>query len=177
MPLSYLAALVQGSGTESVELTVEQLPSIVPESLHPTAVDWCALAVELLPSKHNTDAGVAYAAYAVIGGITLANPGQVAPVVFVTTDCMATGSRVDPSVLFDELPATGTFTDLNLPPNPIADPPELVASATIYNDRWYISEAAIPSLCRWMFLRLDWPAEDFNNEILDFTIWGTINKE
>jgi len=175
-PFEYYAALVQGQGTESIIVSSSPTPSIVPESIIPEGVNWAAIGVELLPSQNNSDNGVLFLASAVIGGLVVANPGQVAPVVFVATDCLQKGSRPDVSVLFDELP-TQNFTTLAQGDNPVPDPTELPPSNTIFNDRWWVYETGEEMLCRWMFLKIDWTAENAANELLEYTVYGTITKE
>jgi hypothetical protein len=125
----------------------------------------------------NADNGSLYSAFATIGGLTLAQAGQTASVVFIETDCLQIGSNITPSTLFDELPSSNAFNSLATGSNPVNDPPQLASSTTVFNSRWWIYETQAPMLCRWAFLKLSWPTENFANELLQFAIFGAINKE
>jgi hypothetical protein len=133
----------------------------------------------ILQRDYNTyaDNGALYSAFATLGGITLAHPGQLAEVVYISTDCLAIGSHPSPATMFNELPSSGLFTGLVVPGNPVPDPTYLPSSTTVYNDRWSIGAAGNPTICRWMFLRISWPAENFANEMLQFGTFGTLSKE
>jgi len=96
----------------------------------------------------------------------------LAEVAFITTDCVATGTRPSISVIVDEaLPFyTGSFEQIN---NWTNDPPTLHESASIYAQRFYLSETGQPAVCRSMQYRVDFPAENVLNEILSVSIYGT----
>jgi hypothetical protein len=113
-----------------------------------------------------------YTWFATAGSHVLAVPGQLAEVGFITADCVATGTRPSISVVFDEaLPFyTGSFEQIN---NWTNDPPTLHESASIYAQRFYLSETGQPAVCRSMQYRVDFPAENVLNEILSVSIYGT----
>jgi hypothetical protein len=113
-----------------------------------------------------------YTWFATTGSHVLAVPGQLAEVAFITTDCVATGTRPSISVIVDEaLPFyTGSFEQIN---NWTNDPPTLHESASIYAQRFYLSETGQPAVCRSMQYRVDFPAENVLNEILSVSIYGT----
>lgn len=120
----------------------------------------------------NTDGGLPYLANFTIGSLVLAQPGQIAEIGFITTDCAAIGSKPTLGVLLDEI--GGTFDPL---PNSVADPPELPPSGTTYNQRFYLSQTQDPAICRHMQVEVNWPAENFANELYSMTIFGSYASE
>ena len=120
----------------------------------------------------STDNGITYPAYGVLGNIVLAHPGQIAELVFITTDALAIGSHPVISVLLDEV--SGTFEQM---PSFVADPTQLTASSTLYGDRFYFSQTQQPALCRHLQVRFDWPSEAYTNELLSLTIFGGFAAE
>lgn len=126
------------------------------------------------------DNGTPYIAYADIGSLVIAQPGQVGLVYFVTTDCVAIGSRPKVSVLVQEIGghlamvAKGAVLSVMSP-----DPPELgpAESTTIYNDRWWMSSTQQPALMRHAQWEFYWPAENEPNELLTYTLFGEHYQE
>jgi hypothetical protein len=92
---------------------------------------------------------------------------------FISTDCVATGTPPSISVVLDEaVPLyTGPFEPIN---NPTNDPPTLHPSASLYSQRFYLSETGQPAICRSMQVRVDFPSENFQNELLAMTIFGCL---
>lgn len=119
-----------------------------------------------------TDNGTPYTAFGTIGSIVLAQPGQIAECVFITTDSMARGTRPTLSVLLDEV--SGDFEDL---PVYTADPTQLEPSSSLYAQRFYFSQTQEPALCRHLQMKFSWPAEDANNELLTLTLYGGFASE
>jgi len=106
----------------------------------------------------------------------MANPGQLAEVMFFTIDSVATGTRPSLSVVFDEaVPMyTGPFSPLN---EWTPDPPTVTESTSIYSQRFYASQTGKPAVCRHMQYRIDAPSENFQTEILSATIYGRLLVE
>jgi len=125
-----------------------------------------------------TDGSSTYSWYAIIGSHVLANPGQLAEVAFIATDCVATGSRPSISVILDEaFPYyTGSF-------EPIAhwtpDPPNISESGSksLYSQRFYFSDTGQPAVCRSLQYRIDFPAEAALNQVLSVTLYGAMLVE
>ncbi len=117
-----------------------------------------------------------YAWFAVVGSHVLANPGQLAEVMFFTIESVATGTRPSLSVVFDEaVPMyTGPFSPLN---EWTADPPTVAESTSIYSQRFYASQTGRPAVCRHMQYRIDAPPENYQTEILSATIYGRLLVE
>ena len=124
------------------------------------------------PTNWNDGANGSFAASFTIGSSVLAHPGSVALMDFIATDCIATGSRVTPAVLLDEI--SGSFETLS---GNVPDPSCLAASVSTYNDRWYLSETQQPALCRHLQIQFSWPSENYGNEMLAYTIFGAIVPE
>lgn len=122
-----------------------------------------------------TDNGAPYTANATIGSIVLAEPGQMAQVAFLAADSVAVqnSTRAAVAVVFDEaLPYyTGTFATLSNVQN---DPPRLAPSTSLYSHRYYTNQLQLPTWCRHMQVRISWPAENFQNELLSLTIFGAV---
>lgn len=87
----------------------------------------------------NTDFGNPYPANAVMGSIVLAQPGQLAEIAFIATDCIAVGSTPTLSVRLNEI--AGNFADLGVY---VPDPPQLLASTSLYNQRFYFAQPQVP---------------------------------
>ncbi len=124
------------------------------------------------PTNWADGANGTFAASFIIGSIELAHPGSVALVDFLTTDCIATGSRLTPGVLIDEIAGAFETLSANVP-----DPAYLPASTSLYNDRWYLSETQEPALCRHLQIQFSWPSENYGDELLTYTIFGAIVPE
>jgi len=117
-----------------------------------------------------------YTWYAIVGSHVLATPGQLAEVAFLSTDCVAIGTKPSISVIFNEaFPFyTGPFEQINFS---TPDPPQLPESKSIYGQRFYLSETMEPAICRSMQWRIDFPSENVKNELLAATIYGAILVE
>lgn len=121
----------------------------------------------------NTDNGSNYAdCFFSIGNIVLAQPGQIAELGFFTTDSIAIGSRPTVAILLDEI--DGNFEELTHFED---DPPQLAPSQTTYAQRFYVSAGDVPALCRHMQIKIEWPQENIQNELLSLTLFGGFLQE
>lgn len=113
------------------------------------------------------DDGTAYTASVTIGSIITAPPRQTALVESVLLEAVVAGTYPALNVLLNEI--SGTFSAL---PNPVPDPPELVASQTIWMKRHDLKAAStpLPQHVRHMQVRLDFIAEAAQNEIFGMAI-------
>jgi hypothetical protein len=118
------------------------------------------------------DNGVSYTAFATIGSIMLAESGRLAELLFLSFDAQATGTLPNFSVIVDEI--SGTFESL-IRPGP--DPAILEPSGSLYSRRLYFSETQQPAYCRHIQVKVSWPAENFGNEIMGWTLNGTYIPE
>jgi hypothetical protein len=121
--------------------------------------------------------GSTYAAYAVIGSIVLAQPGQIAKIAFITTESVNVGSPLILGVITDEaLPYyTGSFDILK---HWVTDPPNLPPSSSILAQRFYMAENEdLLAYCRHLQISVQWPAEAAQNELQTLTIFGAYEVE
>jgi hypothetical protein len=125
------------------------------------------------------DNGTSYVAWAVVGSAVLAQPGQVAVVSFITTESVKTGTPLSISCIFDEaLPYyTGPWATITASEN---DPPTLKPSTSFFSQRFYASD--LPGIedeavCRHMQVRINWTAENAQNELATMTIFGAFLQE
>jgi hypothetical protein len=118
------------------------------------------------------DNGNSYPAYATIGSAVLAQPGQIATVSFITTESVRTGTPLTLGLLIDEaLPYyTGPFDLLKQWVN---DPPGLKESRSFYLSELEDDAAAM----RHCQIRVQWPAEAVQNELLSLTVYGGFFQE
>lgn len=123
-----------------------------------------------------TDNGAAYAAYFVVGSLVLAQPGQLAEIVFLTMDSDAVGTRPVIEIQLDEIAphSAGLFEALD---NFVADPTELAPSVSIYAQRFYLSQTQQPALCRHLQIRVNWGSDAVQNQMLSLTIFGGFAQE
>lgn len=120
-----------------------------------------------------TDNGTTYTAYATIGSIVLAEPGQMAQVGFIAADAVRVGSAPAVSVIYNEAFPYFVGSFLNLP-TATNDPPRLAASTSLYMNRYYTNQISTPPWCRHMQTKISWPAENFQNELLSIAIYGAV---
>lgn len=120
----------------------------------------------------NSDNGTLYEARFTVGSLVLAQSGQCAEIGHITTEALVIGSRPEISVLIDEI--SGTFEPL---PARVPDPPFLPDSKSIYSDRWYFSYLNAPGWAHHMQIQFKWPSENAANELLSYTLWGSIHQE
>jgi hypothetical protein len=121
--------------------------------------------------------GNTYAAYGVFGSIVLASPGQIAKIAFIETDSVKTGSPLILGVIVNEaLPYyKGSFDILK---DWTEDPPNIPASSSFYEQRFYLSEDMDETAyCKHLQILFQWPAENAANELQSFTIFGAYEVE
>jgi hypothetical protein len=91
---------------------------------------------------------------------------------FITSEekAIAGASPLSIGVLFDEI--EGTFNTLR---NVVPDPPNLPRSKSLISQRCWISQDPdTVQVARHMQVELSWPAENFPNELLTYTIYGRL---
>jgi hypothetical protein len=121
------------------------------------------------------DNATPYDTLARLGSIVLAQPGTTVGVQFITSEekAIAGATHCAVAVLLDEI--EGDFLDLR---NTSNDPPNLPPSLSTVATRFWLSQDAetIPK-CRHMQIEMSWPAEDFANELLTYTIYGRLPEK
>ena len=125
-----------------------------------------------------SDNGTPYTSYAVLGSAVLAQPGQVATVAFITTDCTKVGSPITLGILVDEaLPYyTGPIDILK---RWTFDPPTLRKSRSFWSQRFYLSELENDAAAmRHMQVQINFSPNDIvQNELQTLTIFGAYQQE
>ena len=120
-----------------------------------------------------TDDGNTYAANATIGSAVLAQPGQIAAVVFVATDSIRIGNPLIIGMLFEEaLPYyTGPIEILKLWES---DPTNLPESTSILGQRFYMDQLhESAALCRHAQIQVIFsPTDSVQNELLSLSVYG-----
>jgi len=119
------------------------------------------------------DNGVSYNAFSSAGSLVLAQPGQLALVQSITTDCFARGTPISLAVQLDEV--SGDYFE------PIAssvpDPTQLTPSNSLYAQRFYLSETQKPACCRHMQIKINFGTDSVQNELLSLTVVGGYEGE
>jgi hypothetical protein len=121
--------------------------------------------------------GTKYSAFAVIGSIVLANPGQIAKIAHITTVCVRTGSPLIMGVILNEaLPYfQGSFDILK---RSVSDPPGLPESKSFYRQRFYLDQNEdVSAYCMDLQILVQFPAEAAQNELQALTIFGAYEVE
>lgn len=141
------------------------------QSIETSTSNWTLLAYGATTGNHILartpgtflDDGSTYTGFFTVGSLIIAPPGKTAHIDMILLDTQPVGTYPTVSVLLDEI--SGTFTAL---PNPVADPPKLVASTTVIMRRHYLKAATAPLAqdIRHLQVRLDFIAENFKSEIL-----------
>lgn len=123
-----------------------------------------------------TDNGAAYDAFLTLGSVVLAQPGQLASVVFFTTDSPAVGTPLTLAVQLDEIGTTipGFFEALTAYQ---PDPTQLEPSHTLYSQRFYISQTQQPAVCRSIQIKVLWGQDTVQNELYTMTLYGGFESE
>jgi hypothetical protein len=121
--------------------------------------------------------GTTYPAYAVFGSYVCAQPGQVANIMFVTTDSVRIGTPLIIGLYLNEaLPyykgAAQIIKRWEL------DPPNIPASQSLFGQRFYVAEDHVTSASlRHLQVMVQWAPEAAVNELLSFTIYGSFTPE
>lgn len=118
-----------------------------------------------------TDDGGTYQCYATVGSIIIGAPGSKNLVDAVCINATRTGTYPTVGVLTNEI--SGTFATLV---NPVREPTQLNESQTIYTRRHYLKTGAyngvapVPQQIEHMQVKVSFPAENFQGELLGLAI-------
>ena len=124
------------------------------------------------------DNGYTYGAYAVLGSVVLAQPGQVAVVGFITTESVRTGTPLTLGLFLDE--ALPYYTGQpELLKQWVNDPPTLAPSKSLLAQRFYLAELPEDApVVRHMQIQINWsPNDSVQNELLTLTVFGGFMQE
>lgn len=126
----------------------------------------------------NTDNGTTFPCNAIIGSIVLAQPGQIAELDFFTLESTLVGTRPTIGVLLGEINgAKAGGPSFEVLTRSRQDPPKLPPSKTLYSDRYDMRQNQNTVFCRHLQMNLAWVAEDAHNELLTYTIFGSLHNE
>jgi hypothetical protein len=127
-------------------------------------------------STVHADNGAAYNAYAVLGSMVLAQPGQEAHAAFFTADSVAVGTPITLAVQLDEIApvSSGYFEPLTEYTN---DPSQLSPSLSTYAQRFWLSQTQLPALCRHLQVLINWGTDVVKNELLSLSLVGSYESE
>jgi hypothetical protein len=158
------------SAVQSVEVT----PGVWRLLLGPSAGDQ---RIRFRDLTTNQDDGTPYPAFATFGSITLASPGQLAAIAFITLDSEAKGTPAALFLLMNEIEPLGGFAHFESVKRTRQDPPLLPPSTSYYSDRFSLLQKQKPVWCRHFQMLINWPAENAANELIGFTIFGQLWQE
>ena len=151
--------------------------------------------IEVVPGTHNllvgpkttgpilkrdysvySDNGVAYNAFAVMGSLVLAQPGQIAMVEMIVTDSQARGTPPTLAVQLDEIApiSSGYFESLT---SFVPDPPQNEPSLSTYAQRFYLSQTQQVATCRHMQIEILWGTDTVKNELLSITVYAGFEQD
>ncbi len=120
----------------------------------------------------NTDNGVAYSAWATIGSLVFALPGQICEVQSLTVEALRVGNIPAVSVLLGEI--SGTFESL---PASVPDPPFLPESTSLFSNRFYLKQSQSPVICRHLQLQISFGTDTVANELLSYSFYGSLHAD
>ena len=123
-----------------------------------------------------TDDGTSYPAWAILGSLVLAQPGQTAHTSFFTTDSVKVGTPLTLAVQLDEIaPVTsGYFEPLTVY---TTDPPQLSPSLSVEAQRFWLSQTEEPALCRHLQVQVNFGLDVVKNELLSLSLFGDWEQE
>lgn len=116
-----------------------------------------------------SDNGTSYSAFATIGSLVLAKPGQLALLDSIVLELQKVGSIPSVLLMLDEI-----SNDFETLPNPVDDPPRLLPSNSVYSKRWYVAGGNNPAPCRHIQLKISFASEAAKNELLTVTTIGSL---
>jgi hypothetical protein len=121
------------------------------------------------------DNGTSYTCGFTMGSINLVSPGQIAGLTFVNLRATRTGTTPGCSFLLNEV--SGSFTSF---PQAQAYPWQIYGATlqptSIFSNAYYFRAAGVPALAEHMQVQVNFPAENFANEVLSLTVYGVIEQ-
>ena len=121
------------------------------------------------------DNGTPYTCFFTMGNINLVSPGQIAGLTFVNLRATRVGTTPTCSFLLNEV--SGTFTQF---PQAQAYPWQIYGATkqptSLFSNAYYFRATGLPALAEHMQVQVSFPAENFANEVLSLTVFGTIEQ-
>ena len=122
------------------------------------------------------DGGASFPAYSDFGVITLAPPGQIAGVGWMNLEAINTQNEPTLLMLMGEL-SVSTTNPLEPVRRTRHDPPNLPESTTLDSTRYTFLRGGSPIWCRHLIFRADFGTTATADELLSFTIFGSVYQE
>ncbi|MFZ1973839.1 MAG: hypothetical protein WAU89_13395 [Candidatus Acidiferrales bacterium] len=116
-----------------------------------------------------TDDGTAYTAWATVGSITIAPPRQVANLASILLQVTGVGTYPTVAVMLNEITDTGTYpTTFTVLPKPVADPPQLALTQSVWTRRHDLKAAQrpLPAHVQHLQTKITFATEAQPNELL-----------
>jgi len=121
------------------------------------------------------DDGTPYTCFFTMGSINMVSPGQIAGLTFVNLRATRVGTSPLCAFLLNEV--SGTFTTF---PSAQAYPWQIWGAtgqpSSLFSNAYYFRNAGVPALAEHMQVKVSFPAENFANEVLSLTVFGTIEQ-
>lgn len=121
------------------------------------------------------DNGIPYTCSATLGSFAVASPGQIAGMTFLNVRAVRVGSSPTVGFLLNEI--VGTFTDF---PASQPYPWQIYGAAgqptSLYSDAYYFRDTGVPALCEHFQAQISFPAENFANEVLTFSLFAMLEE-
>ena len=175
-PFAQIAGGTHSAPTVQAVQSVEVQPGVKRLLLGPSGVGQI-LRRASLSTPSFTDGSAAYRAFADIGSLVLVDPGQVAGVNFITTECVRVGTPLTLGMLVDEAEPY-TSVPFALLRNWETDPTNQPKSRSLLAQRFYVGENEdIDAICRSIQIRVDWGTDTVQNELLTYSVYGSYYQE
>jgi hypothetical protein len=121
------------------------------------------------------DNGTPYTCFATIGSFVVAQPGQIAGMTFVNIRAIRIGTSPIVSFLLNEI--NGAFTTF---PEAQAYPWQIYGATgqpnSIFSNAYYFRDAGIPALAEHFQVKVNFPAENVQNEVLSLSLFGVVEQ-
>lgn len=122
-----------------------------------------------------TDDGAAYTCFGTLGSLNVASPGQIAGLTFANIRATRVGTSPIVSFLLNEV--SGSFTNF---PASQAYPWQIFGASaqptSIFSNAYYFRAAGVPALAEHLQIKVSFPAENVQNEVLTLSLFGVVEQ-
>jgi hypothetical protein len=149
----------------------------VSTGVHKLLVGGAGVNTNILQRDFSTyqDNGVSYTCFGTIGSINVAQPGQIAGMTFTNIRAIRIGSAPTVAFLLNEI--AGTFTTFPASqPYPWQIYGKATDSTSLYSNSYYFRAAGVPALAEHLQIKVSFPAENFANEVLTFSLYAIVEQ-
>lgn len=121
------------------------------------------------------DNGTAYTCFATVGSLVIAQPGQIGGLTFANVRALRVGTAPTVAFLLNEV--SGTFTVF---PEAQAYPWQIYGATlqptSLFSNAYYFRAAGEPALAEHLQIKISFPAEDIQNEVLTMSLFGVVEQ-